>query len=47
MTAANVMHFPPGAKRDTAIYDWCRSVWQAYGGARETIAALMKEHEIA
>lgn len=46
MTAADVMRSPAGAARDAAIDDWCRCVWAAYAGARETIAALLEHHGV-
>lgn len=46
ITAADVMHFPAGRDRDAAIDDWCRSVWQAYADARETIIGVLEQHRI-
>jgi hypothetical protein len=40
MTVADVLAAPPGPERDTAIDDWCRSVWTAFAANRETIVAL-------
>ena len=46
LTAADVMRKPEGDARDGAIDAWCASVWTAYAGARETIAALLEQHGI-
>jgi hypothetical protein len=43
---ADVMAFSAGDARDAAIDEWCRSVWQAYAGARQTIVVLMQEHGV-
>src|SRR2546430_13647426 len=34
-----------GPERDTAIDNWCRSVWTAFGANRETIIALLREYQ--
>ena len=31
---------PAGPERDTAIDDWCRSVWTAFSSNRQTINAF-------
>jgi Family of unknown function (DUF5946) len=31
ITVLDILAAPPGAERDFAIDDWCRSVWQAFG----------------
>jgi hypothetical protein len=47
MTVADVLASPPGPERDTAIDDWCRAVWLAFGANRQTIIALLQEYQIA
>lgn len=46
MTVAEVLAASAGPERDRAIDDWCRSVWSAFSSSRETIAALLREHQI-
>jgi hypothetical protein len=46
ITVLDVLAAPPGAERDFAIDDWCRSVWQAFGGNRETIIDLLRGYQI-
>lgn len=46
MTVSDVLAAAPGADRDQAIEDWCRSVWIACASNRETIAALLREYGI-
>ncbi len=46
MTVAGVFAANAGTERDQAIDDWCRSVWAACIAHRETIVALLREHEI-
>jgi len=46
MTAVDVLAASAGPERDVAIDEWCRSVWAAFGGNRETIVALLKEYQI-
>jgi hypothetical protein len=36
----DVLAAPPGPERDTAIDEWCRSVWTAFAANRQTIVAL-------
>lgn len=43
MTAADVLAAPPGPERDRAIDRWCASVWNAFRGNRETVAALLHD----
>src|SRR6266699_1385135 len=47
MTVADVLAASAGPERDTAIDNWCRSVWTAFGANRETIIALLREYQIA
>ena len=44
ISAADVIKAPEGPERDAAIVEWCRSVWQAYSGNRETIITLLREY---
>ena len=46
MTVADVLATSAGPERDRAIDDWCRSVWTAFGGNRQTIIALLREYQI-
>lgn len=46
MTAADVLAVPAGTERDQAIDDWCRSVWEAFGGSRQAIVDLLQEYGI-
>jgi hypothetical protein len=46
LTAVEVLAAGEGAARDAAIHQWCRSVWAAYSGSRETVAALLRERGI-
>ena len=46
MTAVDVMAARAGSERDDAIRAWCASVWAAYAGSREVVAALLREHGI-
>ena len=41
MTAADVLAAPAGLERDAAIEAWCRSVWDAYHDARQTIIDVL------
>lgn len=45
VTVSDVLANPPGPERDQAIHNWCASVWQAYGGVRDQVIALV-EHEL-
>jgi len=47
MTARDVLAVPAGAERDRAIDAWCKSVWDAFAGSRETIVELLQEHQIS
>ena len=47
MTPRDVLAVPPGAERDRAIDAWCKSVWDAFAGSRETIVELLREHQIS
>jgi hypothetical protein len=46
ITVADVLATPGGPERDIAIDDWCRSVWTAFGGNRQTIIALLGEYRL-
>jgi hypothetical protein len=46
ITAVDVLATPGGTERDSAIYEWCRSVWAACGANRKTVIALLQEYEI-
>jgi hypothetical protein len=46
LTVADVLAASAGPERDRAIEDWCRSVWSACAGNRETIVALLREYRI-
>ena len=46
MTVAEVLATPAGAERDIAIDEWCRSVWAAVSGNRQTVTALLREYQI-
>lgn len=43
ITASQVMAKDAGPVRDQAIDEWCASVWQAFSGNRETVAALLDQ----
>ena len=47
LTIDDVLAAPAGPERDTAIGNWCQSVWTAFGANRETIIALLQEYHIA
>ena len=46
MTVADVLAAPAGPERDEAFDDWCRTVWTAFSGNRQTIVVLLKEYRI-
>jgi hypothetical protein len=46
MTVAHVLAASAGTERDRAIDDWCRSVWTAFSGNRQTIIALLREYQV-
>ena len=46
MTAADVLAIPEGQARDSAIDDWCRSVWAEFAANRQTLVALLREYGI-
>jgi len=46
MTVLDVLSAPAGTERDSAIDDWCRSVWAAFSANRERIAGLLKKNAI-
>ena len=43
LTVMDVMRSPPGAERDQAIGDWCRSVWAAWHDSHAQVAALLSD----
>ena len=43
ITIHDVLAAAPGPERDHAIDDWCASVWQAWSGSHERVAALLRE----
>jgi len=45
-TAEDVLKVPAGPERDTAISEWCRSVWAECGASRQQILDLLREHRI-
>ncbi|MGC1418078.1 MAG: DUF5946 family protein [Candidatus Acidiferrum sp.] len=47
ISVLDVLAAAPRPQRDSAIDDWCRSVWTAYAGNRPTIVSLMREYQIA
>jgi hypothetical protein len=47
LTVADVLATPAGAERDIAIDDWSRCIWAAVSGNRETVIALLREHNIS
>lgn len=47
MTVNEVMAAPPGPERDTAIHEWCTSVWQAYRESLPLVAGLLRERGVA
>ncbi len=46
ITVLDVLAATPGPERDSAIDEWCRSVWTSYVGNRPTIVSLMREYQI-
>jgi hypothetical protein len=44
-TLADALAASAGAERDAAIENWCRCVWAAFSGNRETIIALLREYK--
>ncbi|MGB2643265.1 MAG: DUF5946 family protein [Candidatus Acidiferrum sp.] len=46
ISVLDVLAASPGLGRDSAIDDWCRSVWISYAGNRPTIVSLMREYQI-
>jgi hypothetical protein len=46
ITALDVLAFAEGVERDSAIDDWCRSVWAAYAASRPTVVNLLGEYGI-
>ncbi|HEX8316676.1 MAG TPA: DUF5946 family protein, partial [Flavisolibacter sp.] len=43
ITIADVLAVPPGKQRDEMIQQWCKSVWQSYQEARETIVLYFNQ----
>jgi hypothetical protein len=46
ITVEDVLATEAGLKRDTAIDDWCRCVWNAFSGNRDLVIALAQELRI-
>jgi hypothetical protein len=46
ITSSDVLAVPEGFARDTAIDDWCRSVWSAFADNRQSIINLLCEYQI-
>jgi hypothetical protein len=46
MTAADVLAIPAGPTRDSAITDWCRSVWAEFAVNRPTLIELLRQYNI-
>jgi hypothetical protein len=46
MTVVDVLAASAGPERDMAIDDWCRSVWTAFAGNRQTVIAFLREYQI-
>lgn len=44
VTVADVLAELAGPARDTAIENWCRSVWEACTANRPTIVALLRDY---
>jgi hypothetical protein len=47
ITVVDVLAASAGSERDSAIDDWCRSVWTAFRSNRQTIIALLREYQIS
>ncbi len=43
VSVSDVLAAPPGAERDAAIEEWCRSVWNAYRESHGQVARLFEE----
>lgn len=43
ISVKNVMACPEGFKRNTAIEEWCLSVWSAYSHCHEDVKKLVRE----
>ena len=46
LTVLDVLAAPAGSERDTAIDEWCRSVWTACSGTRDTLIKILQEHQV-
>ena len=46
MTVTHVLAASAGPERDMAIENWCRSVWSAFSGNRQTIVALLRDYHL-
>jgi hypothetical protein len=46
MTVADVLAIRAGPDRDSAIDDWCASVWSACCGNREMLIELLNEYDL-
>jgi hypothetical protein len=46
ITVLDVLEAPAGPRRDTAIDNWCQSVWASFNHNRPTIISVLSEYEI-
>ena len=46
MTATDVLAANAGPERDSAIEDWCKSVWTACIANRGVVVDLLRKHHI-
>jgi hypothetical protein len=46
ITVLDVLATPAGPRRDTAIDNWCQSVWASFIHNRSTIISVLREYEI-
>jgi hypothetical protein len=46
MTVFDVLAAAAGSERDVAIHDWCRCVWTALSGTRQTIIGFLRAYQI-
>jgi hypothetical protein len=46
MTAADVLRAAEGPARETAIRDWCASVWSAFAGDHAVVVELLHRYGI-
>jgi hypothetical protein len=45
ITVCDVLVVPEGCARDSAVDDWCRSVWTSCADNRQTIIDLLREYQ--